>query len=359
MVCPSGRQCSFFTKRFLCLAREVKGLPEAEGVLSKRALLEREGFTEEHIKAVLNLGPRSDKLKLLLIILKELGIHGPGAGSFISDHTWFLQCNLWRLHERLQILENAGVESSMVKEALSYPSYYFSSRVSNEELRVSFSNLKDIGLSPSESFMAIFRSSKVKKVVKDENWVSRFQALYRKGMSTDRIRKTIQDHACLLRGSKEFFTEHLQLMEEIGLDINSNSAVRALVSWSAIPADVLRAKFTVLICVGYSHEEAKEFVRRYPVVLSLKEEDLIKRFDFLLHTANLKLKEICCSATFLTCNLEKRIIPRFKILQYLKEHKLLRKEVTLSYAVAISDDAFAKRFKVPPQVTANASLSQT
>ncbi|KAH7331148.1 hypothetical protein KP509_20G017100 [Ceratopteris richardii] len=148
-------------------------------------------------------------------------------------------------------------------------------------------------------------------------------------------------------------------MEEIGLDINSNSAVRALVSWSAIPADVLRAKFTVLICVGYSHEEAKEFVRRYPVVLSLKEEDLIKRFDFLLHTANLKLKEICCSATFLTCNLEKRIIPRFKILQYLKEHKLLRKEVTLSYAVAISDDAFAKRFKVPPQVTANASLSQT
>ena len=86
-------------------------------------------------------------------------------------------------------------------------------------------------------------------------------------------------------------------------------------------------------------------VRRQPNVLCMREDAMSKKISYLSETLGRDIEELLSCPGYMTSSLEKRLIPRFALINQLKEKGLLKKHVPLCSVVTTSDEAFAKRFR--------------
>ncbi|KAI5057867.1 hypothetical protein GOP47_0027882 [Adiantum capillus-veneris] len=335
--------------RFLCTAKEEEVGCNDEGLLSKRALMQEEGFTEPQIQAVLAAQPRSDKLALLLTILKDRGITGATAGALVSSRSQLLRCNLNRFCSSLQVLEDAGISPALLKTSILKKWVNLSPVARAVHLQQHLPFLQDIGLSLQDSFTAMVRSQSLVRVSVEKRLKPLCEILCKKGVSKFAIGKLFVDHPYLFAASEAKFLEKIQVIEEFGLDLSTKNGVRALSLWSRYSVQKLRSKRDFLKTLGLTHEEATFMVRKMPCVLSQHEEKVKRKYEFYRYTTKLSLEYMMNSSALFTCSLEKRVLPRWAILQDLKERGLLKKPVSFAATVALPNKQFAKRFKVDPE----------
>eukprot|EP00250_Pteridium_aquilinum_P009634 c18814_g1_i1 orf=23-1102(-) len=342
--CPYLSRVTLFSRRFLCSAQAIEEEDGTE-VQSKRELMQEEGFTEQQIEAVLDIDPRSDKLAWLLSLLKDRGITGPTAGSFIASHSKLIHGNLDHFRLRLEILQDAGMEPSLLRKAILQRSGFLSCCASPDNLEKHLSFLKDLGLCPNTIYLAMIRSPGFLKLGIENRLKPRCELFYNRGVSKEALRQLLRNYPRVFSGSDVCIIQKLDLVEKFGLDLKTKAGARALGLWSTSSLENLLDKAKLIETVGLTHEEAVEMVKRQPSVLCMREEHIRKKIEFALHTVNSSVKEILKSPSYLTCSFEKRIVPRFAIVLALKEKGLLKKPVPLGSVVSISDKEFQKRFK--------------
>ncbi|MCO5586471.1 hypothetical protein L7F22_040411 [Adiantum nelumboides] len=344
----SERAAPLFFRRSLCTAAKEEEAYNEDGVLSKRALMQGEGFTEPQIEAVLAAQPRSDRLCLLLTILKDRGIDGPTAGAFVSSQNRLLHGNLNTFHSRLQALEDAGISAALLKKAILQRGDSLSTFAAPGVLQEHLPFFKDMGLSLHDGFNVILRCPSFVRLSVEKRLKPLCEFLCRKGVSKGAIKKIIIYHPYLFTACEAKFFQKVQIIEEFGLDLKNASGVRALGLWSRFSAEKLYEKFDFLKSMGLSHEEVTLMVCRVPCVLSLHEESLRKRIQFYRYTLKFSLARMISSSALFTCSFEKRVIPRWSILQDLREKGLLKKPVSFAAALALPDKEFNKRYKIDP-----------
>lgn len=337
-------------RRALCTASSST-LPRDETahveVYSKTKLLQQEGLSEQQIKVVLAAEPRSDKLALLLHLLKVRGIAGTTAGAFLCSNPTVVNADLNKFRLKLEVLEDAGLGGALLLKIISMRAGIFSLSSSPQNLQKHVSFLKDLGLDPPNMCITIARLPEILKLSVDNNIKRRCELLYSKGLSKEGLFQILRNYPKVFTGSeKPALSGRLELLERFGFDLKSKSGVRALGLWSMSSHGSLLAKFEYLQTIGFSHEQAVAMVRRQPSVLCMREESLRKKVDYLLHSLHRDIPELLSCPSFLTSSLEKKLIPRFNIVNQLKEKGLLEKRVPMCAVVSVADKAFEKRFKV-------------
>ncbi|KAI3757420.1 hypothetical protein L6452_04957 [Arctium lappa] len=109
----------------------------------------------------------------------------------------------------------------------------------------------------------------------------------------------------------------------------------------------LEMKFGIFRNFGWSDLEIITMARALPFCLSCSEAKLEASLNFFMNELGYTAAYLASHPKMLVYSLEKRVMPRNKVLEILKEKKVLKKNFSLCSVVALSEVKFVEDFVLP------------
>ncbi|KAI3757419.1 hypothetical protein L6452_04956 [Arctium lappa] len=109
----------------------------------------------------------------------------------------------------------------------------------------------------------------------------------------------------------------------------------------------LEMKFGIYRSFEWSDSEIVTMVRALPFCLRRSEAKLRTTLNFFMNELGYSAAYLATHPKMLVYSLEKRVMPRNKVLEILKEKKLLKSNISLCSVVALSEVKFVKDFVLP------------
>ncbi|KAF7070134.1 hypothetical protein CFC21_075686 [Triticum aestivum] len=97
----------------------------------------------------------------------------------------------------------------------------------------------------------------------------------------------------------------------------------------------------------WSDAEASVAVRKYPRLLRKSKESLKRRAGFLFSEVRLEPVYIAYRPEILSYSMEGRLRPRYYVIKFLKQNGLLDRDLSLFYAVKMTEKVFAEKLICP------------
>jgi mTERF domain-containing protein len=162
------------------------------------------------------------------------------------------------------------------------------------------------------------------------------------------IAKLCSNNPKLLTFSLERVQEFLLRAEELGVPRNSQMfkyavAVVACNSREKVAAKIEFFKRTL----GCSESEVSIVVFRQPSILGVSDEKHIRKFEFLINEVGMGPRYILERPYLFALSLEKRLLPRHRVLKVLQAKGLLNSKMSFTKFVTIGEKAFRLRFIDP------------
>ncbi|PUZ61414.1 hypothetical protein GQ55_4G274500 [Panicum hallii var. hallii] len=162
------------------------------------------------------------------------------------------------------------------------------------------------------------------------------------------IAKLCSNNPKLLTFSLERVQEFLLRAEELGVPRNSQMfkyavAVVACNSREKVAAKIEFFKRTL----GCSESEVSIAVFRQPSILGVSDEKHIRKFEFLVNEVGMGPRYILERPYLFALSLEKRLLPRHRVLKVLQAKGLLNSKMSFTKFVTIGEKAFRLRFIDP------------
>ncbi|KAJ4833566.1 hypothetical protein Tsubulata_018781 [Turnera subulata] len=95
---------------------------------------------------------------------------------------------------------------------------------------------------------------------------------------------------------------------------------------------------------GWSGEEIWSACRRLPYIISLSDEKMTNNLNFCMDTIKLERQDLITNPLLLSFSLEGRIRPRWNVLQVLKSNNLVGEDISVVWALSMSDKSFLQRY---------------
>ncbi|KAJ8427667.1 hypothetical protein Cgig2_012080 [Carnegiea gigantea] len=300
------------------VANEANGLgyiPKADSIIS---FLKQSGFHQSHIQHIVFYNPRIlrfkiDKtLKPKIEFLRELGLSGPGLIQFVTEnpevfHRGLNSCILPPTQALRQVLGIDGNSIALFK-------------------RLSGTVINDLA----------------------KNLVPNVTLLRNYGIPLDSIRKRIIHQPSPYIGKPKSFEDLLIKVEKKwGIPRDSPVFLYGVHLVGSLSDEVMESKCQVFKNFGWTESDIREIVRRIPNCLTSSEARIKKSLEFFRNELGYKPAVIASHPALLISSLEKRIIPRHKVLLVLKEKALITRDYPLYNAVNLSETSFVKRFVLP------------
>ncbi|PWA58365.1 mitochodrial transcription termination factor [Artemisia annua] len=164
-----------------------------------------------------------------------------------------------------------------------------------------------------------------------------------RGLSNDQIVRLITHHRWVVTLDPLTFERKLVwIVEELGIPEHSKMFVHGLCTITRLKESTIENKLKILSDYGWSEEEIAKFVRTNPVNLSYSEAKIRRWLDFFMNELGYTSTYLSSSTCLLSCSLEKRVKPRYKVFSILKEKKLVGSKPSLSGLVNFSEVKFLK-----------------
>jgi len=96
--------------------------------------------------------------------------------------------------------------------------------------------------------------------------------------------------------------------------------------------------------VGFSEKQIPEISRRSPSILAYSEEDLKRHLDFLVKSAGYTVADLLKYPDLLGYSLEKRIIPRYRVMEALKTMQVLNTEMICPRYFQLTEEQFLEKY---------------
>jgi mTERF domain-containing protein len=96
----------------------------------------------------------------------------------------------------------------------------------------------------------------------------------------------------------------------------------------------------------WSNAEVGIAVSKVPGVLS-RCKNMLRRSDFLISEVGLEPAYIAHRPALLTCSLDGRLIPRYYVVKFLKENRLVKRDPSYDAVVKLTEKVFMKKFICP------------
>ncbi|CAL9181075.1 unnamed protein product [Musa hybrid cultivar] len=110
-------------------------------------------------------------------------------------------------------------------------------------------------------------------------------------------------------------------------------------SWSRFDAT-----FATLMSFGWSQPDSLAAFRKHPCIWNYSKKNLSDKMTFLMKEAGCELTYIIGHPVLLTYSLEKRLRPRYEVMNFLYQNKLLDKGHDLLSVILLSEEKFRNKF---------------
>ncbi|CAL9102691.1 unnamed protein product [Musa textilis] len=145
-------------------------------------------------------------------------------------------------------------------------------------------------------------------------------------------------------GGIDKLKEAIKYIEELGVPRDSRVYTYALGAVMSMSRSRFDATSAILMKFGWSQPDIVALFRKCPSIWSQSKKSICDKMTFLLTEAGCDLTYIFSRLVLLTLSLEKRLRPRYEVLNFLEQNKLLDEGRDLRSVVALTEEKFGKRF---------------
>jgi mTERF domain-containing protein len=136
---------------------------------------------------------------------------------------------------------------------------------------------------------------------------------------------------------------------EMGFDPLKTVFVLAIQVLLKISKPKLESKLELYKRWGWSKNMAVSAFKRHPNCMLLSEEKITKAMDFIVNKMGWPSANIAINPAVLFFSLEKRIMPRFSVIQILVAKDLVKNDLSLSSILKPNERSFLEKFVIKYQ----------
>ncbi|XP_064941206.1 uncharacterized protein LOC135594690 [Musa acuminata AAA Group] len=164
------------------------------------------------------------------------------------------------------------------------------------------------------------------------------------GISEQHIAQMVVRLPSFLCHTEKCIKEAIKHVEELGVSRDCKKFPHALLTVVTLSRSRHDDTFATLISYGWSQPDCVSAFRKHPSIWSLSKKTLCDKMTFLMKEAGCELTYIICRPVLLTYSLEKRLRPRYEVLNFLDQNKLLDKGHDLLSVILLSEEKFRNKF---------------
>ncbi|XP_074565512.1 transcription termination factor MTERF15, mitochondrial-like [Curcuma longa] len=274
--------------------------------------LKSQGFTDSHIKRIINISPKSVCIKVepKFRSLLDAGFSQSDLVEIITSNPRILDHNMRSVVPRLEFWDGLfGSRELLVKRLKK--KWFFGYSVEKRILP----NLK--------FFMDVC------------------------GISEEKASQALKNRPEFLVQKPDSLQTLVRRADELGVPRHSPTYPFLLIVLYGNNKENFEAKHKLFASLGWSESDFFNAIWKTPTLLNISQPYLRRKIEFFI-------KEVGCSPSFITqhpiillYNLDKRVIPRFQVLELLKSENLWTAKGSLLSYINPSDKKFMEKFVLP------------
>uniref|UniRef100_A0A1D1YLI6 mTERF domain-containing protein 1, mitochondrial n=1 Tax=Anthurium amnicola TaxID=1678845 RepID=A0A1D1YLI6_9ARAE len=167
------------------------------------------------------------------------------------------------------------------------------------------------------------------------------------GISDKKIGTIMMRSYCLVTRSLEGTKALVDQVKNLGISPGSGLFVAALCTLSNLSKSTLDSKVQLLRSFGWSQADLGLAFRRCPNFLNVSQKKLRTMMDFLLKEAGCSPVYVAGRPVLLGFSIERRLIPRFRVIQSLKMRCLRGGDHDLYNFMLLTDKKFVDKYIIP------------
>ncbi|OWM71224.1 uncharacterized protein LOC116192497 [Punica granatum] len=254
--------------------------------------------------SILGLNPERILLPKLEFFLSK-GLSGPKLTEFLSLHPYIF----WRSLEKYII-----------------PDFNFFRGVLNSDVKA----LQVILRASRAGAHAITAAPNVKYLVES-------------GLPGTKVAALLHYHSHVFFTSPARFRKAVKVVEEMGFDPTKTVFFHALKIMLTMKESNWESKSTIFRDWGWSEKELVSAFKKYPLCMANSEDKINRAMSFYVNSLGCKPSLIAKYPALLSHSLEKRIIPRAAVLDFLLSKGLVGKHLKLAVFIVMSEKEFMKK----------------
>ncbi|XP_073143551.1 transcription termination factor MTERF8, chloroplastic-like [Henckelia pumila] len=284
--------------------------------------LRSHGFSDTQIRSLLYIHPKlllfdvERILKPKLVYFQELGVPSPHLAKFISRNPLLLASSL---DKKLK----PGIE--LIKKILEL------NRPDNSKC-----NIND------ELFHILSRYSFA--IWDKSTLLSNIKYLESCGIVGSQLISLLKNDPRLFSVSETKLKALISRVTELGFAMGSRMLVYGVLACYGNTTETLNKKYNLFQSFGFTECECKEMLVKSPILFKSSEARLRRGMEFFLNTLKLDKSVIFGSPYFLMCSMEKRILPRYRVVQVAKSKRLVERLPSITSILRWTDKKFMEKF---------------
>ncbi|KAK9135123.1 hypothetical protein Syun_014453 [Stephania yunnanensis] len=246
---------------------------------------------------------------------------------------------------KLEFLNEVGFSEYQIADFLSKDPTFLC-RSLERKVKPSYDYLKGL-LGTNERVAAAIKSSRATWILRlDLQRIigGKVEILRKHGVPEENIVKFIAANMRSLGKRSDKFEELVRNVSERGFDPSSMLFVHAINVFLGMKMDTLEAKLQLFRSHGWSEDEIAEAIRKQLFFVSLSVEKLKRGLNFFMNKLKWNSSELAKCTNMLGLSLEKRVIPRWMVVQCLLSKCLIEDVVSIRSVLVLTEAKFLEKF---------------
>ncbi|KAA0034139.1 transcription termination factor MTERF5 [Cucumis melo var. makuwa] len=267
----------------------------------------------------------------VICYFKSHGFENSHIAKLVSKQPSILQSIVsTNLKPKFDFLQEIGIVGPLLpKVILSNPGILF--RSVNSQLKPTFRLIKEMLESDEKVTVAICRASWILSANSKGTMRSNFDVLVSEGVPSTNIAKMIALNPRSIMRNVGRMIHAVKTVKELGVEPKDRAFVYAVSAVGSMNHSSWKKKINVMKSLGWSEKEIFTAFKRYPLCLTCSEEKMRDVADFCFNTAKLDPGTLISYPVFFNLSVDKRLRPRYKVLEVLKVKNLLKnKKIALT-----------------------------
>ena len=173
---------------------------------------------------------------------------------------------------------------------------------------------------------------------------SNINALQEFGVPKSNVASLLSIHPRALMVKQSHFRKVLEEVKEMGFDPSKKAFSAAVYGLRGMSKTTWERKINVFKSWGWSEEDIRLACLKLPWTMMRSKDKIMAGMDFFVNRMGMRSSIIAHYPILLGLSLEKRIIPRYSVVQILLSKGLIKKDFSLSAVFNSTEQAFLDKF---------------
>ncbi|XP_074310749.1 transcription termination factor MTERF8, chloroplastic-like [Silene latifolia] len=286
----------------------------------------------------------SEKEQSVITLLKKYDFTDTQIAILEKRSPQILRCNVESILEpKLKFFNENGFVGSLLPDfVVKYPSILQRSLVN--QLIPNYEYLREsMKIDQATSVGVVRKAPRILTFDLRKILQPNVEFLLGEGMPMSSILKLLTVHPRSLLRPVDGIRYGVATVKEYGVEPSKNMFVHALKAVLSMSESNWKKKVGILKSLGWSDKDIASTMARHPLSFCLSEDKLRSTFEFFIKTMDLKPEDVINYSKVCAFSLDKRIIPRCKVVMALKEKNLL-KDLRMPTFINMTENEFTRKF---------------